>query len=95
MILAKNVKAMVRSLDNDFYDIFPGIWLDYVLRKSFDQMKENGRRLKRYKELLANKPAQAKCLPNHVGQVVWGIRLNVNSNKTEFMCFKQDCIVST
>ena len=41
-------------------------------------------------ELLANKPTQAVYLLHSFEQTAKGISLYVNSDKTEFMCFKQD-----
>ena len=44
--------------------------------------------------LLANTPAQAKSLLNSLEQAVRGIGLYINSNKTLYMCFKQDGAIS-
>ena len=45
--------------------------------------------------LLANTPAQSESLLDRPEQAASGIGLNVNSDKTEFMCFKQDGTIST
>ena len=45
--------------------------------------------------LLANTPAQAKSLLHSLEKAARGIGLYVNSDKTEFMCFKQDGDIST
>ena len=36
----------------------------------------------------ASAPAQAKCLLHSLEQVARGVSLGVNSDKTDFMCFK-------
>ena len=41
---------------------------------------------------LENRPAQAKFLLHSLEQATRGIGLYVNTNKTEFMCFKQGAI---
>ena len=41
---------------------------------------------------LANTPAQAESLLHRLEQAAGGISFNVNVNKTEFMCFKQETI---
>ena len=45
--------------------------------------------------LIANTPAEAESLLHGQKQVVKGIGLYINSNKTEFVCFKQDCAISS
>ena len=40
--------------------------------------------------LLANTPVQAKPLLHNLKQAARGIRLYLNSDKTEFICFNQD-----
>ena len=86
------------------------IYIDYVLWMSIDLMKENGLSLKMvrskwypaktimdadYLVLLANTPAQAKCLLHSLEQAVRGISLYMNSDKTELMRFKQGGVIST
>ena len=44
--------------------------------------------------ILVNKPPQAKSLLLCLKQAVGGIDLHVNTNKTEFMCFKQGTITT-
>ena len=73
-------------------------------------MKENGLTRKKTKSrqyptktitdandlvLLTNTPAQTKSLLNSLEQAARGIGLYMNSDKTEFMCFKQDAAIST
>ena len=38
--------------------------------------------------LLTNTPAQAEFILHSLEQIAGGIGLNVNTNKTKFMCFK-------
>ena len=45
--------------------------------------------------LLANTPAQIESLQRSLEKVAWGIRHNMNVNKTEFMCFQQEGTIST
>ena len=45
--------------------------------------------------LLANTPDQTKSLLHSLKQAAGGIGLNLNANKTEFMCFKQEGAIST
>ena len=40
--------------------------------------------------LATNTPAQAKSLLHSLEQVAGNIGLNINANKTEFMCLKQE-----
>ena len=44
---------------------------------------------------LANTPAQAESQLHSPEQVAGGIRLYMNTNKTESMCFKQEGAIST
>ena len=44
--------------------------------------------------LIANTPVQGKCLLHSQEQAARGIGLDMNSDKTEFMCFKQDGVIS-
>ena len=80
--------------------------LDYVLRTSIDLIKENGFLLKKKKArtrryppddiaLLINTPIQAESLLYNQEQAGGGIGLNVNANKTEYMCFKSGGAIST
>ena len=122
MILYRNTKVKVRSLDGDtdYFDIVAGVLqgdtlalylfiisLDYVLRTSIDKMKENAFKLtkersRRYPAqtiidndytddiaLLANAPAQAKTQLHSLEWAAADICLNVNAQKTEYMCFYQ------
>ena len=45
--------------------------------------------------LLKSTPAQADCLPHSLELVSGGISLYVNSDKTEFLCFKQNGAISS
>ena len=45
--------------------------------------------------LLANIPTQAKSLLHSLEQAAGGIALYVNTNKTEYTCFKQEGAIST
>ena len=40
--------------------------------------------------LLANTPPKAESLLHSLGETAEGINLNVNANKTESLCFKQE-----
>ena len=42
---------------------------------------------------LANAPAQIEFLLHSLEPVARGIGLNMNSDKTEFICFNQDCVI--
>ena len=42
-----------------------------------------------HQALLANAPALSESLLHSLDPTVWGIDLYMNSDKTEFMCFKQ------
>ena len=44
---------------------------------------------------LANTPAQVECLLHSLKQAARGIGLYVKSDKTDFMCFKQDGAIAT
>ena len=44
--------------------------------------------------LLVNTPAQAESLRHSLEQAELGIGLYMNSDKTEFMCFKEDAAIS-
>ena len=46
-------------------------------------------------EPLANTPTQAESLLHSLEQVARGISLFMNSDKTEFICFKQNRAIST
>ena len=48
-----------------------------------------------YLAFLTNTPAQAKFLQHSLEQAAGGIDLHVNANKNEFMCFKQEGVIST
>ena len=128
MMLYKNTKAKVRSLDGDtdYFDIVAGvlqgdtlapylfiICLDYVLRMSIDKMKDNGFKLTNERSrwyptqtitdadyaddiaLLAYSLAQADTLLHSLELAAFGIGLQVNSDKTEYMCFNQRGDIST
>ena len=128
MILYRNTKVKMRSPDRDteYFDIVAGvlqgdtlasylfiICLDYVLRTSIDNIRENGfeltkKRSRRYPAktitdadyaddiaLLANTPNQAETLLHSLERAAAGIRLHVNAQKTEFMCFNQKGDIST
>ena len=128
MILYRNTKVKVHSPDGDtdYFDIVAGvlqgdtlapylfiICLDYVLRTSIDNIRENGfeltkKRSRRYPAktitdadyaddiaLLANTPNQAETLLHSLEWAAAGIRLYVNAQKTEFMCFNQKGDIST
>ena len=85
------------------------IFLDYVLRTSIDQMKENG--FKQTKErsrmypaqiimdadtvLLVNPPTQAETLLHSLERAAAGISCHVNANKPKYMCFNQRGDIST
>ena len=87
------------------------ICLDYVLRTSIDNIRENGFELtkkisRRYPAktiadyaddvaLLANTPNQAETLLHSLERAAAGIGLHVNAHKTEFMCFNQKGDIST
>ena len=45
--------------------------------------------------LLTNTPPQAEYLLHSLEQAVGGRGLNVNANKTEFICFKREGAIST
>ena len=45
--------------------------------------------------LLANTPAQAESLLHSLEQAAESIGLNMNTNKTDYMCFKQEGAIST
>ena len=45
--------------------------------------------------LLVNTFAQADSQQHCIEKVAISISLHMNSNKTEFMCFKQDCPISS
>ena len=45
--------------------------------------------------LLANTPTQAEFLLHSLEQVVGGIGLHVNADKTEYKCFNQEGAIST
>ena len=115
----------VRSPDGDteYFDIVAGvlqgdmlapylftIYLDYVLRTSFDKIRENGfeltkKRSRRYLAktitdaddiaILANTPNQAETLLHRLEQAAAGIGLHVNAHKTEYMCYNQTGDIST
>ena len=123
MILYRNTKVKVRSPDGDtdYFDIVAGvlqgdplapylfiICLDYVLRTSIDNIRENGfeltkKRSRRYPAktiaddiaLLANTPNQAETLLHSLERAAASIGLHVNAQKTEFMCFNQKGVIST
>ena len=125
MILYRNTKVKVRSPDGDtdYFDIVARvlqgdmlapylfiICLDYVLRTSIDNIRENGFELtkKRYPAktitdadyaddiaLLANTPNQAETLLHSLERAAAGIGLHVNAHKTEFMWFNQKGDIST
>ena len=125
MILYRNTKVKVRSLDGDtdYFDIVAGvlqgdtltpylfiIYLDYILRTSINNIRENGfeltkKRSRRYPAktitdadniaLLANTPNQAETLLHSLERATAGIGLHVNAHKTEFMCFNQKGDIST
>ena len=46
-------------------------------------------------KLLANAPVKVESLLNHLVQASFAIGLHLNSEKTEFMCSKQDGAIST
>ena len=126
MILDRNTKVKVRSPDGDteYINIVAGvlqgdtlapylfiICLDYVLRTSIDNIKENGfeltkKRSRKYPAKtitdyaddiaqLANTPNQAETLLHSLERAAAGIGLHVNARKTEFMCFNQKGDIST
>ena len=110
-------------METDYFDIVAGvlqgnmlapylfiICLDYVLRTSIDNIRENGFMLTKkrsrgypaktitdadYIALLANTPNQAETLLHSLEQAAAGIGLHVNAHKTEFMCFDQKGDIST
>ena len=45
--------------------------------------------------LLANTPSQAESLLHSLEQAAGDIGLCMNTNKTEYMCFKQEGVIST
>ena len=109
--------------DTDYFDIVAGvlqgdtlapylfiICLDYVLRTSINNIRENGfeltkKRNRRYPAktidyaddiaLLANTPNQAETLLHSLERAAAGIGFHVNAHKTEFMCFNQKGDIST
>ena len=104
--------------DTEYFDIVAGvlapylfiICLDYILRTSIDNIRENGfvltkKRSRRYPTktntdadyiaLLANTPNQAETLLHSLERAAAGIGLHVNAHKTEFMCFNQKGNIST
>ena len=109
--------------DTEYFDIVAGvlqgdtlapylfiICLDYVLKTSTDNIRENGfvltkKRSRRYSAktitdaddiaLLANTPNQAETLLHSLERAAAGIGLHVNAHKTEFMCFNQKGDIST
>ena len=117
MMLYKTRKVKVHSSDGDtdYFDIVVGvlqgntsasylfiICLDYVLRMSFDLMKENSFRLakersRRYPAivLLANTLAQAETLLHSLERAADGIGPHINADKTEYVCFNQKGNIST
>ena len=118
MILYRNTKVNVRSPDGDtdYFDIVAGvlqgdtlapylfiICLDYVLRTSIDNIRENGfeltkKRSRRYPAKTitdADYADDITLLANTPNQAAVGIGLHVNAHKTEFMCFNQKGDIST
>ena len=119
MILYRNTKGKVRSPDGDtgYFDIVAGvlqgdtlapylfiICLDYVLRTSIDNIRENGfmltkKRSRRYpaKTITDADYAddQAETLLHSLERAAAGIGLHVNAHTTEFMCFNQKDDIST
>ena len=125
-ILYRNTKVKVRSPDGDteYFDIVAGvlqedmlapylfiICLDYVLRTSIDEIRENGFELtkkRRYPAktitdadyaddiaILANTPDQAETLLHSLERAAAGIGLSVNAHKTEYICYNQTGDIST
>ena len=124
-ILYRNTKVKVHSPDGDteYFDIVAGvlqgdtltpylfiICLDYVLRTSIDEIRENGfeltkKRSRRYPAktitnadyavILANTPNQAETLLHSLEWATAGIGLHVNAHKTEYMCYNQTGDIST
>ena len=103
MVIYKNMKAMVHSLDCDtdsFHNvsIYIIICLDYELGTSVDltKEKENGFTSKKIwsKRYPAEIMTGTDCtgdltlLTNTLPQVAGCIGLNVNANKIEFICFR-------
>ena len=120
MMIYRNTKVKVHSPDGDtdYFDIVTGVLqedtlapylfimcLDYVLRTSFDKMKENNFKLTKERSrrypvqtitdyaddiaLLANTPAQAETQLHSLEWAPAGIGLHVNAHKMEYMCFNQ------
>ena len=113
----------VRSPDGgtDYFDIVAGvlqrdtlapylfiICLDYVLRTSIDNIRENSFELTKKRPegtpqkqlptsttLLANTPNEAETLLHSLERPAAGIGLHVNAQKTDFMCFNQKGDIST
>ena len=109
--------------DTEYFDIVAGvlqgdtlapylfiICLDYVLRTSIDNIRENSfvltkKRSRKYPAktityaddiaLLANTPNKAETLLHSLERAAAGIGLNVNAHKTEFMGFNQKGDIST
>ena len=117
--LYRNTKVKVRSPDGDteYFDIVAGvlqgdtlapylfiICLDYVLRTSIDNIRENGfmltkKRSRRYpaKAITDADYADdiAETLLHSLERAAASIGLHVNAHKTEFMCFNQKGDIST
>ena len=84
--------------------IYSIICLDYVLQTSIDLTKENGSTLQKVRSrridyaddiaLLTNTPTQAKSLLHCMKQGAGGIGLNMNADKTEYMCINQKVDIS-
>ena len=108
--------------DTDYFDIVAGvlqgdtlapylfiIYLDYVLRTSIYEIKENSieltkKRSRRYPAKTITDAdytddiallAQAETLLHSLERAAAGIGLHVNAHKTEYMCFNQTGDIST
>ena len=86
------------------------ICLDYVLRTSIDEIRENGFQLRKKRSkrhpaktitdaddmaILANTPNQAETLLHSLERAAAGIGLHVNAHETEYMCYNQTGDIST
>ena len=88
--------------------LVPYLFIIYVLRTSLDLMKENGFKLAKERSrryivqtitddiaLLANSFTQAESLLRSLERAAGGIGLQVNADKTEYICFNQRGDIST
>ena len=120
-ILNRNTKVKVRSLDGDteYFDIVAGvqqgdtlapylfiICLDYLLRTSIDEIRENGFELTKKRSRrhptktisdsdYADDIAIAETLLHSLERAAAGIGLHVNAHKTKYMFYNQTGDITT